>query len=338
MAKKKKNNLVKAVKSAGKVLSQTEAKQVAKQTGKSVQQVMAKAVDRGVGIGAKLVNNYTPAPRQNPAVTQALAPLANLQMNKGTAYHGYSTTKTPSTQPRTPYGGITYNPGSTTYNPIVLPRNYTIGGGGGGGNGGCGGGGGGGGGNGGGGNGGGGGGKDGKKDGKDGKDGKRGTQNYIDKQFDAYKDWAQTTIKTLGEGQETLNQQIIDLQARNEQNVADITSTFTDQLNATQSSADQQIASLQNLMMQQDQQFQQANLAQQQQAAAAQSAYEEQLRQANALSRAYVPNMEPTAANLTYGSNQRQTQEEEEVNLLSNLTMLAPSSSASPVLAGLQIA
>jgi hypothetical protein len=90
--------------------------------------------------------------------------------------------------------------------------------------------------------------------------------------------------------------------------------------------------------MQQEQQFQQANLAQQQQAAAAQSAYEEQLRQANALSRAYVPNMEPTAANLTYGSNRRQTQEEEEVNLLSNLTMLAPSSSASPVLAGLQIA
>jgi small-conductance mechanosensitive channel len=161
--------------------------------------------------------------------------------------------------------------------------------------------------------------------------------NYINQQFDAYKDWAQSTIDTLTTGQDTLNQQILDLQTRNDQNVADIVATFTDQLNATQTSADEQIASLQNLMMQQDQQFQQASLAQQQQAAAAQAAYEEQRRQAEALSRAYVPNMEPTVSNLTYGSNRRQ-QEEDNTNLLSSLSMLTPSSSVSPTLAGLQIA
>ena len=125
--KKKKPNLSQAVKKAGKVLSQKETQKVAKQTGKSAPQVMAKALDKGLGIGAKAVNNYTPAPGQNPAVTQALAPLTNLQMNKDTAYYGYSTTQTPSTQTRTPYGGISYTPGSTTYNPIVLPRSVVSG-------------------------------------------------------------------------------------------------------------------------------------------------------------------------------------------------------------------
>ena len=125
--KKKKPNLSQAVKKAGKVLSQKETQKVAKQTGKSAPQVMAKALDKGLGIGAKAVNNYTPAPGQNPAVTQALAPLTNLQMNKDTAYYGYSTTQTPSTQTRTPYGGISYTPGSTTYNPIVMPRSVVSG-------------------------------------------------------------------------------------------------------------------------------------------------------------------------------------------------------------------
>ena len=125
--KKKKPNLSQAVKNAGKVLSQKEAQKVANQTGKSVPQVMAKAVNTGVGLGAKVVNSYTPAPGQTPAVYKALAPLANLQMNKGTAYAGYSTTQTPSTQTRALGGGVNYTPGSTTYNPIVLPRSVVSG-------------------------------------------------------------------------------------------------------------------------------------------------------------------------------------------------------------------
>ena len=334
MAKKNKNKATN-FKQAGPVLSQKEVKSIAKARGITPTKVISKAIDKGIGVGSKVVQNYnTPGglgTYRYDGTPANLNPLKDLSIPKGTAYYGASTTSTPAT--RNVNSG--YSPGSVTYNPIVLPRNSTAGGGGGGGAaaGGGGGGGNGGGGNGGGGNGGGGGGK-----GGGGKNNKKGTKGYIDKQFDAYKDWAQTTIDTLTTGQDTLNEQIIDLQARNEQNVADITSTFTDQLNATQSSADEQIASLQNLMIQQDERFQQASLVQQQQAAAAQSAYEEQLRQANALSRAYVPNMEPTTSNLTYGSNRRPTQEEEEVNLLSNLTMLAPSSSASPVLAGLQIA
>ena len=300
---------------------------------------MAKATQAGVGIGSGLVNQYNagrlgPVANTSPfamnaggnagLVAQALAPLQNLQMNKGTAYYGSSQYNVPSTQTRSVNGGSTNIAGSTTYNPIVLPRGGTAAarnsgmaaGGGGAGGGGAGGGGGGGG---------------------NGRGGGRGTMNYIDRQFDAYKDWAQTTIDTLTTGQDTLNQQILDLQARNEQNVAGIVATFNDQLAASQMSADEQIASLQGLMMQQDQQFQQANLAQQQQAAAAQAAYEEQRRQAEALSRAYVPNLEPTVSNLTYGSNRRQ-QEEENANLLSSLSMLTPSSSVSPTLAGLQIA
>ena len=320
---KKNKDKAKNFKQAGPVLSQSEVKSIAKARGITPTKVISKAIDKGIGVGSKVVKNYnTPGGLgvyRYDGTPQNLNPLQGLSMPKGTAYYGASTTSTPAT--RNVNSG--YSPGSVTYNPIVLPRNSTVGGGGGGGGGGNG-------------NGKNGNGNNNKKG--NGNNNKKGTEGYIDKQFDAYKDWAQTTIDTLTTGQDTLNEQIIDLQARNEQNVADIMSTFGDQLSATQSAADEQIASLQNLMMEQDQQFQQANLAQQQQAAAAQSAYEEQLRQANALSRAYVPNMEPTTSNLTYGSNRRPTQEEEEVNLLSNLTMLAPSSSASPVLAGLQIA
>lgn len=342
-------SLSSAVRDVGQILTKAEATSIAKNTGKTVAQVMAKAQNVGVGIGSGLVNAYskgnlgpnssntisfgglTAAPGYNQATAraiQALAPLQNLQMGKGTAYYGASQYNVPSTQTRSVNGGSTNIAGGTTYNPIVLPRGYAGaavapgGGGGGAGSGGGGGGGGAGGGGGGGGN---------------GRGGGRGTMNYINQQFDAYKDWAQSTIDTLTTGQDTLNQQILDLQTRNDQNVADIVATFTDQLNATQTSADEQIASLQNLMMQQDQQFQQASLAQQQQAAAAQAAYEEQRRQAEALSRAYVPNMEPTVSNLTYGSNRRQ-QEEDNTNLLSSLSMLTPSSSVSPTLAGLQIA
>lgn len=338
-----------SVASAGPVLSKSEAKSIADARGQTVAQVMARAQDNGVALGAGLVNAFnnnklgpsgsSPLAAMGLGVNagtqralQQLQALQGLQMNKGTAYAGYSTTNTPAYNSGNSKSGSTYIPASTTYNPIVLPRSMVSGmaaaAGGGGGAGGTGGGGAGGGAGGAGGTGGAGGGAGGKGGNKP------GTQGYINEQFDAYKQWAQTTIDTLTSGQDILAQQITDLQTRNDQNVADIMATFNDQIAATQSAADQQVTGLQNLMMQQEQQFQQASAAQQQQAAAAQAAYEEQRRQAEALARAYVPNMEPTASNLTYGSNKKQ----EETNLLSSLTMLSPSSSVSPYLAGLQIA
>lgn len=334
MAKKKNNNapsVNRSLRNVGPVLSMSESQAIARQTGRSVGDVIAQASTAGVGVGAGLVNQFNSGrlgPNTSIAGTptfDALRGLQGLQMNKGTAYFGYSTTNTPSS--RSVNGG--YTNGSSTVNPIVMPRSMAPGragatGGAAGDGGAAGGGGGGAGGSGTGGGGGGGGGGN----------GRRGTQGYINKQLAAYQDWAKTTIDTLTSGQDTLQQQILDLQARNDQNVADIMGTFSDQLAATQDSADQNILNLQNLMMQQGQQFQQANMAQQQQAAAAQSAYEEQRRQSEALARAYVPNMEPTVSNLTYGSNRSQP----DTNLLSSLTMLSPSSSTSPYLAGLQIA
>jgi hypothetical protein len=164
--------------------------------------------------------------------------------------------------------------------------------------------------------------------------GKSGTQKYINDQLASYREWAQTTIDTLSSGQDILQQQLSELDARNAANITAITSTFQDQFAASQQAADQQMAGLQELMMQQDQKFQEANVMQQQQIAAADAAYAEQKRQAEALARAYVPNLEPTAASPSYGSNKRETLN----NTLSSLTMLSPTGAASPLLAGLQIA
>ena len=332
------------VKDAGAVVTKKEATAIAQSTGKSVAQVMAKAQDQGASLGSALVNQFnkgnlgpntsslrTPIPGFTTAVNQTqgttralqqLQPLEGLKMNSGTAYAGYSTTKTPAYSSNNPYSGSTYTPGSTTYNPIVVPRNMVGGGGGAGGSGGGGTAGAGGGGN--GGNGG----------GNGNGNGGRGTQGYINKQFDAYKDWAQTTINTLTSGQDILQQQLTELDSRNAANIAAITGTFQDQFAASQQAADQQIAGLQGLMMQQDQQFQQATAMQQQQIASADAAYAEQKRQADALARAYVPNLEPTVASATYGNNRRETLN----NTLSSLTMLSPTGAASPLLAGLQIA
>lgn len=128
MAKNKKSNqkLSQAVRNQGPILSQKEAKAVAKQTNKSVAQVVAKATQANVAIGSKLGNQISKglaAPggslaqslgiwRAKPEVTQALTPLQGLQMNKGTAYSGYSTNN---------------STGTPAYNPIVLPRSVVTG-------------------------------------------------------------------------------------------------------------------------------------------------------------------------------------------------------------------
>jgi hypothetical protein len=137
MAKKNQQKLSQAVRNVGPVISKSEAQQVAKATGKSVEQVVAKATNAGVGVGSALVNQVSKAISSpaaqftTPAQTlQALAPLQNLRLNKGTAYYGSSTTTIPATQTRTPNGGVATTAGSTTYNPIVLPRNTAVAGGG----------------------------------------------------------------------------------------------------------------------------------------------------------------------------------------------------------------
>lgn len=126
MAKKKKTSF----KSAGNVLSQSEVKSIAKAKGITPTQVISKAIDKGIGIGSKVVTNYnTPGGLGNyvySGTPSNLKPLKNLSIPKGTAYYGSSTTSTPST--RNVNSG--YSPGSTTYNPIVLPRNTAPAGGG----------------------------------------------------------------------------------------------------------------------------------------------------------------------------------------------------------------
>lgn len=115
MAKK---NKAKNFKQAGPVLSQSEVKSIAKAKGITPTQVISKAIDKGIGVGSKVVKNYnTPGGLGTYTYSGTptnLKPLQNLSIPKGTAYYGSSTTSTPA---------------STTYNPIVLPRNTATGGG-----------------------------------------------------------------------------------------------------------------------------------------------------------------------------------------------------------------
>jgi hypothetical protein len=121
------------ISSAGAVVSAKEAAKIAGDTGKTVAQVMAKAVNAGAALGSGLVNQFNAgklgintsnlqkfgdisyAPGANKGTVQALSDLQalqGLQMNKGTAYAGYSTNT---------------STGSNVYNPIVLPRSVVTG-------------------------------------------------------------------------------------------------------------------------------------------------------------------------------------------------------------------
>ncbi len=298
--KNKKQKLSQAIRNVGKVLSQSEAKKVAKQTGKSVAQVTAKATKVGVGVGSRLANTVSRAVaspggslgqkigtfQAKPKVTEALAPLAGLNLNKGTAYYGSSTTTTPGN--RTP-----------TYNPIVLPRNTATASSGGGNNNG--------------------GGNNSSGD---------GTAN--DGTFDAIKDLYQQQIDEARAAQEAYANQMAE-------QINAMQLDFSDQLAATQTAADNEIAYLNDLMMMQNQQASQTQDMLAQQAAAAEAAYAEQARQAAALGRAFVPALEPTAASVQLG-DQRKTQREEANNTLSSLAITSSIGSNSNPLAGLQLA
>jgi hypothetical protein len=138
-----------AIAAAGANVSKNEALKIAEQTGKSVAQVMAKAVDKGATLGASLVNqfnkgnlgpngqsvtNFGNVPigmGVNGATTRAIASLQalqGLQMQPKTVYAGYSTTTTPAQGGTSPRSGSWYTPGTTTYNPIVLPKGVVTGG------------------------------------------------------------------------------------------------------------------------------------------------------------------------------------------------------------------
>jgi hypothetical protein len=137
-----------AVQSAGSNVSKNEALKIAEQTGKTVAQVMAKAVSQGATLGASLVNNFNAgslgpnannlgyfggAPvgvsrGVNAGTYQALSQLQGLQglrMQPKTVYAGYSTTTTPGQSGSSPSSGSWQTPGTTVYNPIVLPKGLT---------------------------------------------------------------------------------------------------------------------------------------------------------------------------------------------------------------------
>lgn len=326
MAKKKNKNkgggVNKAIKAAGPVLSNKEAKKIAKSTGKSVAQVVAKATSRGTSIGSNLTNKISKASaapggslaqnlgitRANTKTLEALQPLQNLQLNKGTVYSGYSATNTPASNTRTPTqrGGSTYSAGSTTYNPIVLPRGA-------GGVGGAGGGGGGGGGN--------------------------GNQNDPYQDLRDQIDQAQQTITDLQNQQADPYPNLDELLAQQQAQAAA-------QQEAMAAQAAQQQQALQDLMIQQQQAYetQMADARRQQEAMAAEAA--EAQRQAMAVQNAYVPGLEPTAAAPALGDARNRVRSAAN-NTLSNLAILtglgtsagvtATPATATP-LAGLQIA
>lgn len=336
MAKKKnQQKLSQAVRNVGPVMSKSEAKQVAKATGKSVEQVTAKATKVGVGLGSALVNQISKSPT-------APAPLQNLTLNKGTAYYGSSTTTTPSSQTRSVNGGMSYTPASTTYNPIVLPRKTAPAGGG-----------------------------NNSNQPSGGNNNANDPYQDLRGQIDA----AQQTINDLQsrpvdpypqittllaeqqaaaaaqqeamQAQAAQQQQFYEAQlaAANAQQQAMQTEASQRQ-QALEAQAAQQQQALQELMIQQQQAYdtQMAEARRQQEAMAAQAA--EAQRQATAVANAYVPGLEPTAAAPVLGDARSMTRSSA-TNTLSNLSILTglgisggvtASSTASNPLSGLQIA
>jgi hypothetical protein len=134
-SKKSGSSLGSSVKSAGTNVNRNEALRIAESTGKTVAQVMAKAVERGATLGANLVNQYN-AGKLGPNASsypmglsagasqaiESLRPLDGLRMGQGQIYAGHSTTTTPGYSNNDPWTGGTHTPGTTVYNPVVLPR------------------------------------------------------------------------------------------------------------------------------------------------------------------------------------------------------------------------
>lgn len=310
MAKQK---LSAAIRDVGPVLSRKEAAQVAKQTGKSVDQVLSKALDVGIGLGSAVVNTYQPAPFSNYVGPQYsnLTPLTGLSIPQGTAYYGATSTTTPGITGNKWNGGSS-SPATTTYTPIVLPRNnpaVATGG-----------------------------------SNSSGAGNNGGNGNGNGNTNDPYQD--------LRDQIDAAKQAINDIQNQQVSPYPDMAAIMAGQQasqDAFAAQAAQQQEALQALMIQQQQAYesQMAQAQQQQQAMAAQSA--EALRQALAAKNAYVPGLEPTASSPSFGDGRgRGRGRNAMANTLSNLAILTgtgmsrgvtatPAGSAAP-LAGLQIA
>lgn len=128
----------------GQVLSRGEARRLSRETGKSVVDIASRARDKGVGIGAALGNqigraiaspagrdarrvgveyNFGNSIRGESGVAPSLEGLRGLQMQKGQAYYGSTTTTTPASS--TGYLDSRRDvPATTTTTPIVLPRGF----------------------------------------------------------------------------------------------------------------------------------------------------------------------------------------------------------------------
>lgn len=122
----------------GQVLSRGEARRLSRETGKSVADIVSRASDRGVGVGAALgnqigramTNPYGQDARsmgldygRDPRSAQSLEGLRGLQMQKGQAYYGSTTTTTPGYYSGSG-DGSSYNPATRTTTPIVMPRGF----------------------------------------------------------------------------------------------------------------------------------------------------------------------------------------------------------------------
>jgi hypothetical protein len=118
MAKKNKKSKM-TIGQAGKNVTLSELMKISRSTGQDPLTVMSKALDKGVGLGRKVVNAYNTPGGLGSYVYQGtpdnLKPLKGLTLGKRQVYQGASSYSTPAT--RTSQAG--YSPGSTTYNPIV---------------------------------------------------------------------------------------------------------------------------------------------------------------------------------------------------------------------------
>jgi hypothetical protein len=109
-------------KDVGRVLTRSEVSSLAKAKKTDPLTIMSKALEKGIGLGSKVVDAYnTPGGLGNyryQGTPSNITPLKDLSIGKGNVYYGSTTSTTPSTRGR----NTGYTPGSTTYSPIVAPR------------------------------------------------------------------------------------------------------------------------------------------------------------------------------------------------------------------------
>ena len=295
-------------KAAGPILSQSEVKAIAKAKGISQEEAMSRGLDKGLALGSKVVKNYNTPGALGVSVYSGtpnnLNPLKGLSIPKGTAYYGSSSQTAPGGN--MPDGQRWSS--TTTYNPIVLPRNTGKGTGAGTGSG---------------------------SNAGNGSGNGNGNDPYQDlrDQIDA----AKQQILDLQNQQVAPYPDISQLLADQQASAAAQQQSFAAQ-------AAQQQKALQDLMIQQQQayQMQMADARAQQERMAAQAA--EAQRQAMAVANAYVPGLEPSASAPVLGDSRNRTRTSA-ANTLSNLSILTgmgisggvTATPAAP-LAGLQIA